>query len=127
MVPSPGMDWNAIGAFAALGMNALLIAGGLIGYGRLQSQVTTLRESQKEDRERMDRMETAIKEAASVGSKVELLSVETKASHKMLELAQDASAKLLNQKMDGVLGEVRSFVAGQAAAGMARSARRQPS
>jgi hypothetical protein len=108
------IDWVAAGAIGTAG-SALLAAG--ISWGVLRNRVATHAVRLDEGDKRMDRMEEAITSSQKIGNQVDLLAQRTDSGHALLKQQQEASDRLLSTKMDGVMGEVRSFMQGQASMG----------
>lgn len=111
------VDWSAVTAIATVVGVLVVIAGGLIGYGVLSQRVRGLGEHAAKQDKRMDEMDTMVREALNIGSKVDLLSQRTDGAHTLLLTKLEASDKLTGSKLDGLAGEVRSFMQGQASAG----------
>lgn len=110
------MDW---GAFVAVG---LAVAGGLVGYGVLRQKVANLASYVADQDAKIDRLAVALEKATSVGQQVALLQQSTESGHTLLRTEQHAANNLLNEKLDRVAGEVRSFMQGQASGGQSRRA-----
>lgn len=115
-------DWAAL---TAIGGAAISLFGVGVSWGVLRNRLATHATRLNEGDKRMDRMEEAITRAANIGNAVGLLSQRVESGHELLTQRQESGAQLLNSKMESVLGEVRSFIQGQASAGLRSTARGQ--
>lgn len=110
------MDWGAVGSIAALALTVITIGGGLIAYGGQSQKVRELSDRLDAQDDRINKLIDAVGAAQSIAGEVKLLRQSTEGLNQLAAQKQESAHALLSERMEGLRGEVRSFMQGMAAA-----------
>jgi len=122
------VDWNAVGAIAAMILAILAIAGGAVAYGAYRQKVKDLEERMVAQDTRLEKIELAIgasqktsNDVALMGEVVRGFKNETAGAHQAILAEVRHVAELGSERMEGLRSEVRAFMQGQAVAAKRRA------